>query len=378
MKRVVCETGGKNAIVVDDDADLDDAVTGVLRSAFGYAGQKCSACSRVIVVGEAYKPFLERLAAACRSLRNTHGGIAGLRRAAGHRRRCQGPPRPDHRPIRDPAPACSTRGRRPRAATSWRRPSSRSPTASMRLMQEELFGPVLAAMRAETFEEALDIALSTPFALTGAVFTRSPSHLERARERFRVGNLYLNRGSTGALVERQPFGGFGLSGLGTKAGGPGYLPAFRRALLHHRKHHAPRIRAGNRLSAVPVPCSGNFDFHPAVTFRISCRLIPVDDLTMTSLSSLSLLLFGLIGMALVGLSLRRHGSTGGASAPGRDLHQDLDRLFCGHRPRVAGAFLSRPVPGDCSTGRSRKRWAACSRILQGRLRLLDDGTAAIL
>jgi RHH-type proline utilization regulon transcriptional repressor/proline dehydrogenase/delta 1-pyrroline-5-carboxylate dehydrogenase len=93
-------------------------------------------------------------------------------------------------------------------------------------MHNELFGPVLAVYRVKDFDHALQVATSTEFALTGAVFSRSPAHLEQARRRFRVGNLYLNRGSTGALVERQPFGGFGMSGIGTKAGGPGYLPLF--------------------------------------------------------------------------------------------------------------------------------------------------------
>jgi RHH-type proline utilization regulon transcriptional repressor/proline dehydrogenase/delta 1-pyrroline-5-carboxylate dehydrogenase len=98
--------------------------------------------------------------------------------------------------------------------------------ADHRLMRDELFGPVLAVMKAEDFPRALELSAATPFALTGAVFTRSPSHIEEARARFKVGNLYINRGSTGALVERQPFGGFGHSGLGTKAGGPGYLLHF--------------------------------------------------------------------------------------------------------------------------------------------------------
>jgi RHH-type proline utilization regulon transcriptional repressor/proline dehydrogenase/delta 1-pyrroline-5-carboxylate dehydrogenase len=94
------------------------------------------------------------------------------------------------------------------------------------LMQRELFGPVLAVHKVKSFDDALNVANGTEFALTGAVFSRSPAHLDEARRRFRVGNLYLNRGSTGALVERQPFGGFAMSGIGTKAGGPGYLALF--------------------------------------------------------------------------------------------------------------------------------------------------------
>jgi RHH-type proline utilization regulon transcriptional repressor/proline dehydrogenase/delta 1-pyrroline-5-carboxylate dehydrogenase len=98
--------------------------------------------------------------------------------------------------------------------------------AAHRLMQEELFGPILTVMSVETFDAALDVALQTEFALTAAVYSRTPSHLDLAKQRLRVGNLYLNQGSTGAMVQRQPFGGFGMSGIGTKAGGPGYLLHF--------------------------------------------------------------------------------------------------------------------------------------------------------
>jgi RHH-type proline utilization regulon transcriptional repressor/proline dehydrogenase/delta 1-pyrroline-5-carboxylate dehydrogenase len=225
MKRVVCETGGKNAIIVDDDADLDDAVTGVLKSAFGFAGQKCSACSRLIVVGEAYGPFLERFAAACRTLR-----VLSAESPA-----CDVPPVIDAEAkarldgvLADPGPGARLlfRGQAPQGGHYVAPALFEVTDPKHPLMQDELFGPVLAAFRASTFEQALDIAVGVPFALTGAVYTRSPSHLEAAKERFRVGNLYLNRGSTGALVDRQPFGGFGLSGLGTKAGGPGYLLHF--------------------------------------------------------------------------------------------------------------------------------------------------------
>jgi RHH-type proline utilization regulon transcriptional repressor/proline dehydrogenase/delta 1-pyrroline-5-carboxylate dehydrogenase len=225
LKRVICETGGKNAIVIDDDADLDEAVAGVLKSAFGFAGQKCSAASRVIVVGDAYPAFVERLAEACRSLR-----ILSAESPA-----CDVPPVIDGEAkarldavTADPGPGARLlyKGLAPEGGHYVAPALFEVIDRGHRLMQEELFGPVLAAIRASNFEEALDIALATPFALTGAVFTRSPSHLEAARHRFRVGNLYLNRGSTGALVERQPFGGFGHSGLGTKAGGPGYLMHF--------------------------------------------------------------------------------------------------------------------------------------------------------
>ena len=225
LKRVVCEMGGKNAILIDDDADLDDAVTGVLKSAFGYAGQKCSACSRVITVGEIHAPFLERLAAACESLL-----VTGADSPA-----CDVPPVIDSASrarldgvIADPGTGARMvyQGRVPSGGQFVGPAIFEVSDSGHRLMQDELFGPVLAVMKAEDFDQALELAGATPFALTGAVFTRSPSHIESARARFRVGNLYINRGSTGALVDRQPFGGFGHSGLGTKAGGPGYLGQF--------------------------------------------------------------------------------------------------------------------------------------------------------
>jgi len=225
VKRVVCEMGGKNAIIVDEDADLDEAVTGVIKSAFGYAGQKCSACSRVLVVGTAYEPFVRRLVEACR----------GLIVAPANEPSCQVPPVIDAkaqqrllRIIESPPPGATLlcTGQAPQGG--WFVPPAIFKVESERhaLMQEELFGPILTLMKTDTFSRAIDVAMSTEFFLTGGVYSRLPSHLEEARARFRVGNLYLNRGCTGAVVGRQPFGGSGMSGLGTKAGGPGYLLFF--------------------------------------------------------------------------------------------------------------------------------------------------------
>jgi len=225
VKRVVCEMGGKNAIIVDEDADLDEAVTGVIKSAFGYAGQKCSACSRVLAVGTAYEPFVRRLVEACRSL------IV----APANEPSCQIPPVIDSaahqrlmRVLESPPPGAELlfKGEAPR--DGWFVPPAVFKIADERhaLMQEELFGPIVALMKTDTFSRAIDVAMSTEFFLTGGVFSRLPSHLDEARARFRVGNLYLNRGCTGAVVGRQPFGGSGMSGLGTKAGGPGYLLFF--------------------------------------------------------------------------------------------------------------------------------------------------------
>ncbi len=225
LKRVVCEMGGKNAVVIDDDADLDEALIGVLRSAFGYAGQKCSACSRVIVVGSAYEPFVARLIEATRA----------LQLAPAHEPRCQVPPVVDAEAcarlrsvIAEPGPGAEPLFVAQTPAEGYFVPPALFAVTDPqhRLMQEEFFGPIVALMKVDSFDRALTVANAVEFKLTGAVFSRSPAHLEQARREFRVGNLYLNRGCTGALVHRQPFGGFGLSGGGTKAGGPGYLLHF--------------------------------------------------------------------------------------------------------------------------------------------------------
>jgi RHH-type proline utilization regulon transcriptional repressor/proline dehydrogenase/delta 1-pyrroline-5-carboxylate dehydrogenase len=227
LKRVVAELGGKNAIIVDGDADLDDAVHGVLSSAFGYQGQKCSAASRVIVVGRPYTSFVSRLVEAARSL------MVGM---------------PDD-PGTSLGPVIDLVARaRIVAAIEAGKKCARvmletdvshlgegafvGPTIfadvppESELAQEEIFGPVVAVMPAKDFTEAIAIANGTRFALTGGVYSRSPMHLERARRELEVGNLYLNRKITGAVVGRQPFGGFRLSGGGTRAGGPDYLLQF--------------------------------------------------------------------------------------------------------------------------------------------------------
>jgi RHH-type proline utilization regulon transcriptional repressor/proline dehydrogenase/delta 1-pyrroline-5-carboxylate dehydrogenase len=228
IKRVVCEMGGKNAIIVDDDADLDEAVTGVLSSAFGYAGQKCSACSRLILVGGIHENFLRRLRLAAESLAP----------ASAARADCLLPPVIDeasyHRlgdTILNPgigAQLVLTGGGAGTDSPGWFVPPAifevNDPLHP--LMQRELFGPVLTVFAARDFSHALEVANMGDFALTGSVYSRSPAHLQRAREEFRVGNLYLNRPCTGAQVHRQPFGGFKMSGAGTKAGGPGYLLHF--------------------------------------------------------------------------------------------------------------------------------------------------------
>jgi RHH-type proline utilization regulon transcriptional repressor/proline dehydrogenase/delta 1-pyrroline-5-carboxylate dehydrogenase len=228
VKKVICEMGGKNAIIVDASADLDEAVVGVRASAFGFAGQKCSACSRVVALESAHDTFLHRLIESTRSM--VVGDPLDPATDVG--------PVIDHQAaqkIREYIEIGMREGKLEFASTvggeirgkpligphifSGIRPEHR-------LAQEEIFGPVLAVMKARDFDEALKIANGSSYKLTGGVFSRKPSHLERAKCGFRVGDLYLNRGITGALVGRQPFGGFGLSGVGSQAGGREYLLQF--------------------------------------------------------------------------------------------------------------------------------------------------------
>ena len=250
IKRVVCEMGGKNAIIIDDDADLDEAVNGVLGSAFGYAVQKCSACSRLIVVGSIRETFLHRLKLAAES-------IVPM---SATRVECLLPPVIDQPSydklmavIREPRANVIYRGTA--ADTGWFVPPAILEVSDPdhALMQRELFGPILTVFAARDFGHALEIANASDFALTGAVYSRSPSHLQQAREQFRVGNLYLNRGCTGAQVHRQPFGGFKMSGAGTKAGGARLPPQLRRHARHHRKHHAPRLCPGDSVMEGQAP-----------------------------------------------------------------------------------------------------------------------------
>jgi len=250
VKKVVCEMGGKNAIIVDASADLDEAVVGVRNSAFGFQGQKCSACSRAIVLDSAHDLFLERLVESTRSL------VIGDPLDPGT----------DVGPVIDEEAAEKIRsyieigrqegtleigldvpdGLEAKVGKPFVGPHIFSGIRpEHRLAREEVFGPVLAVMRVKTFDEALEIANSTDYKLTGGVFSRKPAHLERARRDFRVGNLYLNRSITGALVGRQPFGGFGMSGVGSKAGGADYLLQFvePRAICENtmRRGFAPEL-----------------------------------------------------------------------------------------------------------------------------------------
>jgi RHH-type proline utilization regulon transcriptional repressor/proline dehydrogenase/delta 1-pyrroline-5-carboxylate dehydrogenase len=226
VKRVIAEMGGKNAIIVDDDADLDQAVSGVLASAFGYAGQKCSACSRLIVVGSAYEETIERLAAGVESL--TVGSPVDPETfvppviSAGAQERIDG-----YVKAGKMTATLIAQGTKPAEPGYYVSPTVFTDVpAADPLAREEIFGPVLSVFRAANMRDALDLALDSEFALTGGLFSRNPRHIELARREFRVGNLYINRKVTGAVVGRQPFGGLAHSGAGDKAGGPDYLMQF--------------------------------------------------------------------------------------------------------------------------------------------------------
>ena len=225
VKRVVCEMGGKNAIIVDQDADLDEAVVHVLESAFGYQGQKCSAASRLILVDEIHDFLLERLVEAVRSLKigppeDPRNFIGPVIDAAAHAKII------GYLDLGKREGKCVLEREAPPkgffvgpAIFSEIKPEDR-------LANEEIFGPVLSIIRTKDFSDALEIANRSAYGLTGGVFSRSPANIDKARREFRVGNLYINRGITGAIVERQPFGGLKLSGIGSKAGGPDYLLQF--------------------------------------------------------------------------------------------------------------------------------------------------------
>jgi len=231
VKKVVCEMGGKNAIIIDASADLDEAVLGVRQSAFGYQGQKCSACSRAIVVDSAHDVFLERLIESSRTLvigdvmdpETDIGPVIDKNAADEIRRYIEIGKTEGTLVLSEPIPD----GLEEQTGRDYIAPHIFSGiNANDIIAQEEIFGPVLAVIRVKDFDEALEVANSTEYKLTGAVYSRKPENLEKARRQFRVGNLYLNRGSTGALVGRQPFGGFGMSGVGSKAGGCDYLFQF--------------------------------------------------------------------------------------------------------------------------------------------------------
>lgn len=225
FKRVFLELGGKDAILVDETADLDAAALGVIQGAYGYQGQKCSACSRLIIVDSVYDALIERVVERAK----------GLRVAAAETN-------PDLGPVCNLAQDAKVReylgigrsegkllvgGHRLQGEGFFFEPTVFGDVAPhARLAQEEVFGPVVAAIRVKNFDEGLAVVNNTVYGLTGAVFTRDRARIEQARREFHVGNLYFNRKCSGALAGVQPFGGFNLTGTDTKTGGPDYLLQF--------------------------------------------------------------------------------------------------------------------------------------------------------
>jgi RHH-type proline utilization regulon transcriptional repressor/proline dehydrogenase/delta 1-pyrroline-5-carboxylate dehydrogenase len=226
LKRVVAEMGGKNCVLVDGDADLDEAVPAIMRSAFGYAGQKCSAAARVLAHEGVADALVERLTGAMAALvvgqadefatdvppvieREAQDRVERYARAAASEGTVAAP---------GAAPPGEGWFCRPRLATDLPAGSS--------VLHEEIFGPLLAVERVRDMDAACDAVDASPFALTGGLFSRSPATVDEVVRRSPVGNLYVNRNITGAMVGRQPFGGNRRSGIGSKAGGPDYLLQF--------------------------------------------------------------------------------------------------------------------------------------------------------
>ena len=225
MKRVIAEMGGKNGIIVDESADLDQAVVGVVQSAFGYSGQKCSACSRVIVVETVYDTFINRFVEATKSLNIGETELPGTQVGPVIDEKSQSRIREYIQKGKAEAEVALEMSAPENGYFVGPVIFSNVPADGI-IAQEEIFGPVVAVIKVKDFQKALQVANGTNYALTGGLYSRTPSHIEQAQEEFEVGNLYINRTITGAIVSRQPFGGFKLSGVGSKAGGPDYLLQF--------------------------------------------------------------------------------------------------------------------------------------------------------
>jgi len=229
IKRVICEMGGKDPIIVDDEADLDLALKGVVASAFGYSGQKCSACSRLVLVNSIHDTFLERLVEATKKLKvglaknpdTNVGPVINLRSVASIS---------DYIDIGKREGKLCCGGGRPDLKGYFVEPTIFSDVdRKATIVQEEIFGPVLSVVRAEDFKDAIDIVNDSIYGLTGSLYTKNRDKMKVARDRFHVGNLYFNRKCTGALVGVHPFGGFNMSGTDSKAGGRDYLLLFSQA-----------------------------------------------------------------------------------------------------------------------------------------------------
>jgi 1-pyrroline-5-carboxylate dehydrogenase len=230
IKRTILEMGGKDSIIVDNNCDLDAAVQAVVASAFGFNGQKCSACSRAIVDGEIYNTFCDGLQTAVAEIKtgdpveNFYTGPVISERAYRKVLGYLDVAKAEGVVINGGYAIKTAEGGYYIAPTVIK---DVAPTA--RIALEEIFGPVLAVIKSENFDNALAIANNTEYGLTGAIYSNSRENLERAQNEFHVGNLYLNRKCTGAMVGAHPFGGFNMSGTDSKAGGPNYLLLFTQA-----------------------------------------------------------------------------------------------------------------------------------------------------
>lgn len=223
LKRVIAEMGGKDTIIVDKDADLDLAASSIVYSAFGFSGQKCSACSRAVVHQDVYEEVLEIVVALTQKL--TMGNPEDVNTYMG--------PVIDQASYNKITKYVEIGKEEGKLMVGGEGDDSKGyfiqPTIfadideKARLMQEEIFGPVLAFCKARNFDHMMEIANNTDYGLTGALISNNPDHIKRAKEEFHVGNLYFNRGCTGAIVGYHPFGGFNMSGTDSKAGGPDYL-----------------------------------------------------------------------------------------------------------------------------------------------------------
>lgn len=225
VKRCLIEMGGKNAIIVDNDADLDEAVDGVIYSAFGFSGQKCSAASRVIVLSEIYDRFVQRLVETAKSIEI---------KASENPKAYYGPV-VDQEAYERLLRAIASGEQKHQLLFKGQVPEGGyfvPPTIfgdvkhTDSLAQDEFFGPVLAVIKAADIDQAIQFLNATEYGLTGGIYSRSPANIEKAKTELEVGNLYVNRGITGAMVDRHPFGGFKMSGIGSKTGGPDYLRQF--------------------------------------------------------------------------------------------------------------------------------------------------------
>ena len=229
VKRVIAEMGGKDTIVVDSETDLDDAAANIVASAFGFQGQKCSACSRAILVDDIYDAVVERIVAKTKPL--TIGDVQDVNHYMGP---------VINKASEDKVLSYIELGKKEHTLVAGGNKTSDAgyfiaPTVfkdvapGSRMDQEEIFGPVLAILKAKNFDQAIQLANSTEYGLTGAVYTRNRYKIEKAKNDFFVGNLYINRKCTGAMVGAHPFGGFNMSGTDSKAGGFDYLGLFMQA-----------------------------------------------------------------------------------------------------------------------------------------------------